>query len=121
MSSSTDKPPPTAVLSAHPSAPEFERLTPTTGLEEAAKLLRVSRDCLLRKARAGIVPGAKIGRSWVFVSADLIELIRQKARERVPVPLHRLPRYFGESATASAVIRKLDARLAALKRKGRPT
>jgi|ERR1039457_5006022 hypothetical protein len=53
----------------------------TLGVAAAASLLRISTDALMRKARAGIVPGAKIGREWVFVQADLIELIREQARE----------------------------------------
>ena len=33
----------------------------TVGLAEAAELLRLSEDALMRKTRAGAVPGAKIG------------------------------------------------------------
>ena len=56
----------------------------TLGLREAAQLLRTSESHLARKTRAGLVPGAKIGRRWVFVRADLIELIREQARGRAP-------------------------------------
>lgn len=54
----------------------------TLGLTEAAALLRMSEDALMRKARAGIVPGAKVGRQWVFVRDDLIALIREQAKGR---------------------------------------
>jgi excisionase family DNA binding protein len=54
----------------------------TVELAEAAEILKVSRDCLLRRARAGKVPGAKIGRRWVFQRAALIEMIREGARQR---------------------------------------
>lgn len=54
----------------------------TLGLKEAAALLRMSEDALMRKARAGIVPGAKVGRQWVFVRDDLIALIREQAKGR---------------------------------------
>lgn len=93
-------------------------LTPTIGLEEAARLLLVSPDCLMRRARAGKVPGAKIGRRWVFVTVDLLELIRQKARECVVTAPPR--RFFGESRAQHETLRRLDARLVELNRTGRP-
>lgn len=40
-------------------------------------MLECSAKTLMRRARAGIVPGTKIGRKWVFVTVDLIEHIRQ--------------------------------------------
>jgi hypothetical protein len=54
----------------------------TLGVQGAAKFLRMSEDTLMRKARAGFIPGAKIGREWVFLQADLIDLIRKYAQER---------------------------------------
>jgi excisionase family DNA binding protein len=48
-------------------------LTPT----EAARLLHMTPDALMRKARAGKIPGAKVGRSWLFIEADLIAMIRK--------------------------------------------
>lgn len=54
----------------------------SVGLEAAAALLLCSTSALQRKARAGLVPGAKIGRRWVFVRQDLVELIREQARGR---------------------------------------
>src|SRR5215469_12237839 len=90
----------------------------TLCLEQAAKLLHISPDCLLRKARAGKVPGAKIGRRWVFVRSDLIELIRAQAHERAnrTVPCLstsklRVPTGGSDSLSAE---RRLDAALALL-------
>jgi len=54
----------------------------TLGVQGAAEFLRMSEDTLMRKARAGFIPGAKIGREWVFLQADLIDLIRKHAQER---------------------------------------
>ena len=34
---------------------------------------------LMRKARAGIVPGAKMGRRWVFIQDDLLAYFRERA------------------------------------------
>jgi excisionase family DNA binding protein len=53
----------------------------TVGLQEACELLRVSPSTLMRRARAGIVPGARIGRQWVFVRDDLLQLVRETARK----------------------------------------
>lgn len=49
---------------------------PTCGLQEAAQLLCISESTLLRRVRAGIVPGAKIGRRLVFVRDDLLAFVR---------------------------------------------
>jgi excisionase family DNA binding protein len=54
----------------------------TIGLEDAARLLRLAPSTLRKRAAAGRLPGAKIGRQWVFVRTDLVELIRQQAKER---------------------------------------
>jgi len=39
--------------------------------EQAAEFLQTSRDTLLRKARRGELPAAKLGREWRFRRADL--------------------------------------------------
>lgn len=59
-----------------------EAVSETIGIEEAAVMLRMSESALQRKAKAGKVPGAKIGREWVFVHEDLLALIRKQAKER---------------------------------------
>lgn len=45
--------------------------------EEAAALLRVSRKTLYRLARNRELPGTKVGRSWRFHRADLIDFLRK--------------------------------------------
>ena len=54
----------------------------TLTLQEAARLLKIHPVTLQEKARAGEIPGAKIGRSWVFVEIDLLEHIRSQYRRR---------------------------------------
>ena len=54
----------------------------TLTLQQAAALLKIHRVTLLEKARAGEIPGAKIGKCWVFVEIDLIEYIRSQYRRR---------------------------------------
>lgn len=62
----------------------------TCGLHEAMELLRVSESTLLRRARAGIVPGAKIGREWVFVRDDLLQLVRNNYKAPCSIDGHAL-------------------------------
>ena len=54
----------------------------TLTLQQAAALLKVHPVTLQDKARAGEIPGAKIGRAWVFVEIDLLEYIRSQYRRR---------------------------------------
>ena len=39
--------------------------------KQAAEFLQTSRETLIRQARAGLVPAAKLGREWRFRRADL--------------------------------------------------
>ena len=48
-----------------------EVLTP----DEAAQLLKVSKKTLLRHARAGQIPGVKLGRVWRFRRSELLDLL----------------------------------------------
>ena len=50
---------------------EHEVLT----LEEAAALLRLCSHTLAKRAKAGAVPGRKIGREWRFVRSELLRFI----------------------------------------------
>lgn len=52
----------------------------TIGLTEAAKLLRCNRNTVREKAASGEIPGAKIGRAWVFVEVDLLSWLRSQCR-----------------------------------------
>jgi excisionase family DNA binding protein len=49
--------------------------------EEAAELLRVSVKTVLALARAGALPGEKVGRAWRFVRADLLDYVRGQAHD----------------------------------------
>ena len=50
----------------------------TLNLDEAARFLKIHRETLRRRAKAGEIPGAKIGRSWVFIESDLESHIRSQ-------------------------------------------
>ena len=54
----------------------------TLTLQEAARLLKLHPVTLQQKAKAGEIPGAKIGKCWVFVEIDLIEYVRSQYRRR---------------------------------------
>lgn len=55
----------------------------TLDLHAAAELLHVHPVTLREKARRGEIPGAKIGKGWVFVDVDLLEHIRSQYPARV--------------------------------------
>ena len=57
-------------------------MKPTLNAEEAARFLNIDIGTLCERARAGKIPGAKEGRAWVFVTADLIQHIRSKYRQK---------------------------------------
>lgn len=52
----------------------------TLDLAAAAAFLGLHPDTLADRARAGIIPGAKIGKEWRFLPADLEAYFRSKYR-----------------------------------------
>lgn len=48
----------------------------TLDLKEAAQFLRMSPAVLRQKAKLGIIPGAKPGKRWVFLAAELACYLR---------------------------------------------
>ena len=48
----------------------------TLSLEEAAEFLHMNPESLRQRAKAGIIPGAKPGKCWVFLTEDLANYIR---------------------------------------------
>ncbi|HPH07024.1 MAG TPA: helix-turn-helix domain-containing protein [Methylotenera sp.] len=48
----------------------------TLTLKEAACLLKMEQSTLSKKVRAGIIPGVKPAKNWVFVEDDLIGYLR---------------------------------------------
>ena len=48
----------------------------TLDVAGAADYLKMGEDMVRRKARTGEIPGAKIGRRWVFLKGDLAAAIR---------------------------------------------
>lgn len=54
----------------------------TLNLKEAADLLNISYHTAQGMAKSGELPGAKIGRAWVFIYDDLIEWLRQQVESQ---------------------------------------
>ena len=50
----------------------------TMGLKKASKFLKLHPSTVLIRARKDEIPGAKLGKRWVFIDEDLIEFIRSK-------------------------------------------
>ncbi|MCA3020145.1 MAG: helix-turn-helix domain-containing protein [Rhodocyclaceae bacterium] len=55
----------------------------TLDLDAAAQLLKIHPITLKRMAKTGEIPGAKIGRRWVFVDVDLLAHLRSQYVRRV--------------------------------------
>ena len=52
----------------------------TLNLSEAADVLKVHENRVQEWAAMGIIPGAKIGRAWVFIDEDLFGFVRQQIK-----------------------------------------
>lgn len=50
----------------------------TFTLIEAAAFLKMHPEELRRRAKQGLIPGAKAGRAWVFVDEDLVAWLRSR-------------------------------------------
>lgn len=66
----------------------------TLNAAEAAALLYADTETVLALARRGELPGAKIGKSWVFLRSDVLNFLHervvqeteQRRRERATLP-----------------------------------
>ena len=85
----------------------------TLTLAQAAAYLQIHEDTLQRRAAAGIIPGAKIGKRWVFLEADLAAYVQSQYRrsERCPSTAAS-PAARGTSTSGAAAAVALDALLA---------
>lgn len=64
----------------------------TLTLNEAAHFLKMHPEEVRRRAKSGIIPGAKSGRSWVFIDTDLAEWLRSlyaRPRQALQVALRK--------------------------------
>ena len=54
----------------------------TLNLTEAADMLKVHENTVLDLVSSGDVPGAKIGRAWVFLDDDLFAYVRKQINQQ---------------------------------------
>lgn len=54
----------------------------TYDIHEAADFLKVDRSTALELANAGTLPGAKVGRAWVFMEEELLNYLRDVTRKQ---------------------------------------
>lgn len=52
----------------------------TLDIDECAEFLKINRITASEMAAAGKLPGAKIGRAWVFLMEDLVEYLKAQVR-----------------------------------------
>lgn len=55
----------------------------TLDLDECAAVLKVHPETAAELAAKGELPGAKIGRAWVFVEDDVVDYLREQVRIQV--------------------------------------
>ncbi|GJH34210.1 helix-turn-helix domain-containing protein [Paraburkholderia hospita] len=55
----------------------------TFDIDECADFLKVDRNTALKLAQQGDLPGAKIGRAWVFLEDDVVEYLRVQVRHQM--------------------------------------
>ena len=64
----------------------------TFTLIEAARFLKIHPEELRQRAKAGLIPGAKVGRAWVFLQDDLASYLRSlysRHRQALQVTLRK--------------------------------
>lgn len=54
----------------------------TLDLEQCANFLNIDTSTAQKLAATGILPGAKIGKGWVFLRSDLVEYLRAEVRRQ---------------------------------------
>jgi excisionase family DNA binding protein len=55
----------------------------TFDIDECADFLKVDRNTALKLAQQGDLPGARIGRAWVFLEDDIVEYLRVRVRQQM--------------------------------------
>ena len=54
----------------------------TYDINEAADFLKIDRSTALDLAHVGVLPGAKVGRAWVFMEDELVAYLRDVTRKQ---------------------------------------
>jgi excisionase family DNA binding protein len=78
----------------------------TLPLKDAAEFLGLHPETLRERAKAGKIPGAKIGKAWRFLPADLTAYFRSQCRSTVALEVRS-----GGSTCGTLAAEELDALL----------
>ncbi|WP_120967825.1 helix-turn-helix domain-containing protein [Comamonas sp.] len=81
-------------------------MTDTINADQCAQLLDCTPAKVEELARNGELPGLKIGRGWVFVKADLLAYLSERAR--VEAEKRRMDR--GKSSQSAPNVRQIKPR-----------
>jgi hypothetical protein len=77
----------------------------TLDLRQAAAALKLHPEELRRRAKRGLVPGAKVGRAWVFFQDDLVDYLRSlysRPRQALQVaPRKEMECHFANAAAST--------------------
>jgi excisionase family DNA binding protein len=57
----------------------------TYDINEVADFLKVDRTTALQLAAEGVLPGAKVGRAWVFLEDEVVNYLRDVTRSQTQV------------------------------------
>lgn len=90
-------------------------MSQTWGIKEAAAFLRIHPDTLAERARAGEIPGCKIGRSWVFMPELLNQYLEARCAANVRLAPSKYTRVERLAARRAHVI--AGRRTAAMRKK----
>ncbi|WP_213778849.1 helix-turn-helix domain-containing protein [Caballeronia sp. dw_276] len=80
----------------------------TYDLLECAELLKVDRNTVLKIAGTGELPGAKIGRAWVFLEDDVLSFLRKKIQEQSNARLQGAFEPEADEKLAKAIVRQFN-------------
>ena len=61
-------------------------------MPECADFLKVSADTVLEMAGDGTLPGAKVGRAWVFLEDDLVDFLKAQVKSQGEARVARVER-----------------------------
>lgn len=89
----------------------------TFALLECADFLKVDRNKVLKLAGRGELPGAKIGRAWVFLEDDVVTYLRKNIQEQTAARLEITSTAEANEQLARAIARQLP--IQAPRRRGR--
>lgn len=54
----------------------------TLDINECAAFLKINRSTAQAKAKRGEIPGARIGRAWVFLLSDLVNYLHEESNRQ---------------------------------------